>query len=105
MRSVARLARAVASEPPDHLRATALTDDVISNSLYYNLVGAGGRDNAVVVGPCIGLAAGIGVLLLPPPMGVGDAEVNRTPATQVLAAGMYFAAGIAGGVYRGLAQK
>jgi hypothetical protein len=106
MHAVARLARAAGAEPPEHLRNTALAGDLVSNSLYYSLVGVAGRKNAVAAGALAGLAAGVGVLLLPPPLNLGDGEVNRTPATQVMAAGMYLAAGlIAGGVFRALAAN
>lgn len=106
MRAVAKLARAAGTEPPEHLRNTALAGDLVSNSLYYSLVAAAGPENSIAVGALAGLAAGIGVLLLPPPMDLGDAEVNRTPATQVMAAGMYLAGGlIAGCLYSALAKR
>jgi hypothetical protein len=105
MRAVAKIARASGHEPPRELRKTALAGDLVANSAYYGLVGVGGRENAVMVGAVGGLAAGIGALLLSPALHVGDAEVNRTPGTQVMAAGMYFAAGlIAGAVYRRFAD-
>src|SRR3954449_4681977 len=94
MRSVAKLARAAGTEPPEHLRSTALAGDVVSNALYYGLAGVFGRENALLTGACLGMAAGFGLLLLSPALGVGDAEVNRTPQTQIAAAGMYFGAGI-----------
>ncbi len=37
MRSVAKLARAAGTEPPEHLRSTALAGDIVSNALYYSL--------------------------------------------------------------------
>jgi len=105
MRALAKLARASGSEPPEHLRTTALAGDLLSNSLYYSAVGARGPEHAVANGAVAGLAAGIGVLLLPGPLGLGSAEVNRTAATQIMAAGMYFAAGlIAGYTYRAIAS-
>ena len=106
MRSVAKLARAAGTEPPEHLRSTALAGDIVSNSLYYSLTGVFGRQNALLTGACIGTAAGVGLLVLSPALGVGNAEVNRTTETQIAAAGMYFAAGIiAGAVYEVLADN
>jgi len=106
MKAVARLARAAGSRPPEHLRTTTLAGDLVSNSVYYSVAGLGGRDRSIVIGGAAGLAAGLGVLLLPPAMGLGTAEVNRTPETQIMAAGMYFAAGlVAGAVYRLLARN
>jgi len=106
MRSVAKLARAAGTEPPEHLRSTALAGDIFSNALYYSLTGVFGRQNAISTGACLGMAAGVGLLVLSPALGVGNAEVNRTTETQIAAAGMYFAAGIiAGAVYEALADK
>ncbi len=106
MRAVAKIARATGHEPPQELRKTAMAGDLVANSLYYGLVGLGGRRNALAIGAVGGLAAGIGALLLSPTLGVGDAEVNRTRGTQVMTAGMYFAAGlIAGAVYRSVSRR
>lgn len=106
MRSVAKLARAAGTEPPEHLRSTALVGDVVSNALYYSLTGVFGRENAMLTGACIGMAAGAGLLMLSPAMGVGNAEVNRTTETQIAAAGMYLAAGIiAGALYEALSDE
>jgi len=105
MRSVAKLARAAGTEPPGHLRSTALAGDILSNSLYYSLTGVFGRRNAILTGACIGIAAGVGLLVLSPALGVGNAEVNRTTGTQIAAAGMYFTSGIiAGALYEALAD-
>lgn len=106
MKAVAALARRAGTEPPEHLRTTALIGDLISNSFYYSSVAAGGPDNAVVNGAVAGMAAGVGLLLLPEPLGLGGAEVNRTVGTQIMGAGMYLAAGlIAGLTYRAIAGR
>jgi len=106
MKALAKLARRAGSEPPEHLRTTALIGDLISNSIYYSSVAAGGRKNAVANGAVAGMAAGIGLLLLPEPLGLGGAEVNRTVGTQIMGAGMYFAAGLLAGLtYRALAGE
>src|SRR4051794_31859759 len=70
MRSVAKLARAAGAEPPEHLRSTALAGDILSNALYYSLTGVFGRQNAILTGACIGMAAGVGLLALSPSLGV-----------------------------------
>jgi len=58
------------------------------------MTGLGGRGGSVAKGAVSGLAMGIGTMLLSPALHVGNAEVNRTPATQVMTAGMYLAAGL-----------
>jgi hypothetical protein len=106
MRGVEKISTAMGLEPPRQLRTTTFAADLISNALYYSAVGARGRRNAVGLGAALGLAAGLGGVLLPEPMGLGGAEVNRTRSTQVMTVGMYFAAGcIAGGIYNLLAGR
>jgi hypothetical protein len=106
MRAVAGLARAAGRTPPEHLRATTLAADVAANTLYYSVVAAKGPEYALALGSVLGVAAGLGAVLLPPPMGLGSAEINRTRATQVMTAGMYAMAGlVAGAVYSALARR
>ena len=106
MRGVAKLARAAGTQPPQHLRSTALAGDIVSNALYYSLAGVFGRQNAILTGACIGIAAGVGLLVLSPALGVGNAEVNRTTETQIAGAGMYIAAGImAGALYQAFSDE
>ena len=54
-----------------------MVGDVLSNGLYYSLVG-GGR-HTVRRGLLLGLAAGVGGVALPGPMGLGEAPSGRTP--------------------------
>jgi hypothetical protein len=101
MRAVERISAAAGVAPPEHLRTVTFAGDVAANSLYYSAVGFAGPEHGLAVGAGLGVAAGLGAVLLPRPMGLGDAEVNRTPATTVMTAGMYLAAGlIAGALYR-----
>ena len=101
MRALAAITRWLGSEPPEHLRTATFGADLLANSAYYSAVGLKGTDDSMLLGGALGLAAGVGAVLLPGPMGLGDAEVNRTPQTQAMTVGMYLAAGIvAGAVYR-----
>jgi hypothetical protein len=106
MRAFARLAGAVGAAPPDNLRAATFVADVAANSVYYGLVGAAGPDRALAIGAALGAAAGIGGVLIPPPAGLGEEEVNRTRATQALVVLMYLGGGLAAGAaYRVLARR
>jgi hypothetical protein len=106
MRAVARITDALDAPRPDNLRTATFVGDVVANSLYYSLVAAAGPREALAAGAILGAAAGFGGVLLPPPMGLGDEEVNRTPATQVLTVGMYLAGGlIAALTYRLVAKN
>lgn len=43
MRAIAKTMRAVDVEPPTPLHEAAIVGDIVSNSLFYSLIGAGGR--------------------------------------------------------------
>ena len=98
MRAVQKLADALGVPPPQNLRRTTLAGDFVANTLYFSAVGIRGPQHAIAVGAIAGLVAGIGVLLLQEPLELGHDEVNRTPQTQVMAPGMYFAAGVISGL-------
>lgn len=106
-RAIAKGLQAVGQEPlsEDKLHAGALAGDVVSNSLYYSLTGLGRPENAVRNGALLGLAAGLGGVLLPGPLGLGEAPSNRTRATQAMTVAWYFFGGVAAGMaYRFVAK-
>jgi len=67
-----------------------MAGDVISNTLYYSLSGAGSRRGQALRGSMLGLAAGIGAVILPKHLGLSNAPSNRTTATKVFTVGLYF---------------
>jgi len=83
-------------EPPqgNALYAATLASDVVSNALYYSLIGQGKKKNVLLRGAGIGLAAGIGALTLTKPLGLNDAPVNRTNTTKVLTVAWYLIGGL-----------
>ncbi|MGI9105242.1 MAG: hypothetical protein ACR2G4_03245 [Pyrinomonadaceae bacterium] len=107
MRAIAKSMRQLDEEPParEQLHTLALVGDVVSNSLYYSLVGVGRPEKALLRGTILGLAAGIGATLLPEPLGLGEAPSGRTPETKVMTIGWYLAGGLAAALaYRLLAK-
>ena len=85
MRAIARSMRGLEQTPPsgEQLHRTALAGDLVSNSLYYSLVGlAGERKRAWLAGAILGLVAGIGGVILPAQLGLGSAPSGRTRATR-----------------------
>src|SRR4051812_34783143 len=103
MRAVVGIARAFGMRPPENLRTTTFAADIVTNSLYYSMVAAAGAERALAAGAALGAVAGMGGVLLPPPMPLGDEEVNRTRTTQALVILMYLARGlIAAATYRSL---
>lgn len=108
MRALAELARRSNVEPlqADRLHRLALLGDVVSNSLFYSLVGLGKPADALRNGSLLGLGAGIGGVVLPEPLGLGDAPSARTPATQAMTVGWYLAGGVVAALtYRYLAEQ
>ncbi len=82
---------------PRQLHALSIVGDIVSNSLYYSLVGTGKK--ALLRGSLLGAAAGVGGVVLPGPMGLGTAPSSRTRETQALTIGYYLLGGVvAGGV-------
>lgn len=96
MRAVAKTMRAVEAEPPVQLHEVALVGEVVSNSLYYSLVGAGSREDAVRNGALLGLAAGLGAVYLTEPLGLGRQPTDTT-STRAMTVAWYVAGGIAAG--------
>ena len=98
-RSIARGMEMVGVTPParDTLQGLALAGDLVANSLYYALVGAGSPDPkaALLRGAALGAAAGIGAVVLPPVMGLGSAPSRRTPQTKAMTFAWYLAGGLA----------
>ncbi|MBC6991433.1 hypothetical protein [Hymenobacter sp. BT491] len=80
---------------PNHktLYYMTLAGDLLSNGLYYSFIGRG--KNAWRRGALLGLAAGVGGVLLPGPMGLGKAPSNRTPQTKAMTVAWYLLGGLA----------
>jgi hypothetical protein len=107
-RALKKIARRANLTPPtgNRLYATTLAADVASNALYYSAVGLGKPEHAPRNGGLLGLVAGVGAVLLPGPMGLGNAPTARTAATTAMTIGWYTVGGlVAGLVYRQLAQR
>lgn len=104
-RALAGLLEAADVNPP---RGRALYDwtmavDLVSNTLYYSLVGVGTRGGVWLRGGALGLAAGLGAVFLPVPLGLGRQPGSRNPRTLLLTATWYLAGGlVAAGTYRTL---
>jgi hypothetical protein len=79
--------------------------DIVVNSMYYAIVGIGGKKKAIVSGAALGAAAGAGSFLLPGKLGLDADYSNRTPQTKAMAFGLYLVGGlIAGIIYRATAK-
>lgn len=74
-----------------------LAGDLAGNAAYYSLVGINPK-HSILTGAALGLAAGIGAIVLPEKMGLDDQPSNATRKTQVLTLGLYLAGGLVAGV-------
>jgi hypothetical protein len=105
MRALSKAARAADLDPPVPLHEAALVGDLVSNSLYYSLVGAGSRREALRNGALLGLAAGLGAVYLPERLGLGRQPTEDSPQTQLMTVAWYLLGGLAAGAaYRALAS-
>ena len=95
-RALRRSFKAWDRRPPRgrHLFRATLAADLLSNTLYYSLVGAGSRSRRLRRGLLIGLAAGIGAVLLPPHLGLGHPPGEKAPLTPLLTIAWYTAGGV-----------
>jgi hypothetical protein len=82
-RAVAQSVLAAGYTPPsrDNLNRLALLGDMICNSVYFSLAGFGSRSAALERGAALGLAAGVGALVLPRQMGLATHRRAIGPPT------------------------
>ncbi|QCR24237.1 hypothetical protein [Pontibacter sp. SGAir0037] len=94
MRAIADIMKGAGKEPPadDKLHRMAMAGDIVSNSLYYSLAGTG--NGAWLRGALLGAGAGLGAIVLPGPLGLGEAPSSRTPQTKAMTFGLYLAGGL-----------
>ena len=97
MRAIAKTFRAVDAEPPVPLHETALVGELVSNSLYYGLVGLGDPEDGMRNGAALGLAAGLAAVYLPEPLGLGRQPAKNSTETNLLTVAFYLLGGLAAG--------
>ena len=97
MRALAKSMRKVDQAPPsgDRLYWPTLIGDLVSNSVYYSFAAADDARRTWRRGLLLGLAAGLGAVLLPEPLGLGRQPGQRFPLTHALTVGWYLAGGLA----------
>ncbi len=96
-RAVGKTMQAVGQQPPTGSRSypLALVSDLVSNSLYYSVAASGRNRNVWMKGALMGLSAGIGAVILPQPMGLGEQPTARTWQTKAMTVAWYVAGGLA----------
>lgn len=99
--------RQLGKKPPqgDRRYALAMVADVLSNSLYYSLVGRGSPRSAELRGLLLGVAGGVGAVIAPNFLDVSKKAVQRDPSTVGMTIAYYMLGGvIAGGVGKRLSK-
>jgi hypothetical protein len=82
-----------------------LTGDIISNAIYYSLLGASKRKNLIKNGLILGFAAGLGAVFMPEKMGLNDAPTTRTTETKLLTVLWYTLGGLTAGATMKMLRK
>ncbi len=89
----------------DELYSTTLKADLMSNAVYYSLIG-GKRSLIWPKAVLLGLCAGIGALKLPETVGLDPSPVTATPQKKALTVGYYlFGALVTAFVLSGLTKS
>ncbi|WP_316831722.1 hypothetical protein [Pedobacter aquatilis] len=78
-------------------RAT-LAADLISNALYYSMIGLGGKKYLWPRAIALGLSAGIGAVRLPEPLGLDQKPVNKNLKTSGLTIAYYLSGALVTGL-------
>jgi hypothetical protein len=108
MRAISKSLRTVGGQPPERkrLHTAAMVGDILANSLYYSLVGVGDEKGVLLRGAALGLAAGVGGVLLPEPLGLGGAPSGRSTNTKLMTVAWYVAGAVAAAAaYRALSSE
>lgn len=108
MRAIKKTLRAVGEEDPPvdvELHDLALLGDLVSNSAYYALVGLGDQRGVWRRGALLGLAAGVGAVTLPGPLGLGRSPTEEAPKTQLMTIAWYLAGGLTAAAVFGLLEE
>lgn len=93
MQAISKSLRKAGKKVPKEnaLFTAALAGDLVSNAAFYSLAGIGSEKNIWVRSTLLGLAAGIGAVVLPEPLGLNKRYSNKTLATKAMTVGLYVA--------------
>jgi hypothetical protein len=97
MRALRRWVPGLSHERPrsSRLRRLALAGDLLTNAVYYSGVTTRTSGETYSRAVAMGLAAGIGAVLLPRPLGLGDPPNSEHRANQVMTVAWYLAGALA----------
>ena len=91
--------------PEKNLYNITMAADIASNTLYYALAAMGKSKNATLRSGLLGLAAGIGGVMLPKRLRLTNAYSDRTLTTRLLTMAIYSLGGLVSGKIASALQK
>ena len=93
MTAIEKGLRAAGKKAPEEnqLFTWALAGDIVSNSLYFSLAGVGKEKDLWLKSSLLGLAAGVGAVVLPEPLGLSGKHTNQSVSTKLMTIGLYVA--------------
>lgn len=71
------------------LYTLSLAGDLLANTVYYSLSNSGTPKNPWLRSTAFGVAAGVGAILLPKPLGLNKSYSSRTLNTKFMTIGLY----------------
>jgi hypothetical protein len=94
--AIAKLASKAGIDVPDDDKLYLITtvSELISNGLFFSLIGKAHKENAIIRGAALGLTAGIGAITLPKKLGLDERASTRTTKTKWMTVGLYLIGGI-----------
>jgi hypothetical protein len=94
--AITKLSKKAGLKPPtgDNRYLVTLAGDIVSNTLYFSLIGTSKKKFLLYSGAVAGLAAGVGALTLAKPLGLSNAPITRKDKTKVLTVAWYLAGGL-----------
>lgn len=88
------------------LYKATLASDILSNAMYYSMIGNGNPKHLWVRAVSYGVAAGVGAITLPEPLGLNPEPVTKTRTSQALTVGYYVAGAlVTAGILRAVIKK
>ena len=108
MVALARVLRATGASVPsaEKLRGYTLVGDLVSNALYYAPVAMGGAHKRPLLrGLALGIAAGLGAVLLTPLLGLPRRHRGLTLRTKAITVGLYALGGVAAAAMSSLLDR
>lgn len=107
MRAMAGVRRRAGLSIPDRdtLYRQTLAGDLVFNTLYYSLVAVASPHRRWARGSALGLAAGLGALVLPRPLGLGEPPRSESRRNQLLTVAWYTTGGLTAAATLGVVSR